>query len=273
MGTAAQEVAPLRLVTFSSDYGPTDEYVGVCHLVITRIAPDCRVVDLAHGIKGIRAGATILAQSVVHAPEGSVHLAVVDPGVGTDRRGLAIVCRRGDVLVGPDNGLLPPAADVLGGAADVYELTEPRYRLEPVSSTFHGRDVFAPAAAHLATGVRAAELGDGVDVDALVRLPGSLVGVSPGRLESDVTRTDWYGNLQLAATGDDLARACLGPVATVGCEAGEFTARVGRTFADAEPGELVVYVDSGDHVAIASNGGSARERLQDPERVVVTAKT
>jgi S-adenosylmethionine hydrolase len=130
----------------------------------------------------------------------------------------------------------------------VHELTDPRYRLEPLSSTFHGRDLFAPAAAYLATDVQAAELGDELDPDSLVRLPGPVTNVSGGRFESDVTRVDWYGNLQLAATG-------------------------GSTFADAEPGELVVYVDSGGHVAVARNGGSARELLQDPERVVVTAKT
>lgn len=231
------------------------------------------MVDLAHGIRGISAGSTILAQSVVQAREGSIHLAVVDPGVGTERRGVAVVSERGDVLVGPDNGLLTPAADALGGVSAVHELTDPRYRLEPLSSTFHGRDLFAPAAAYLATDVPPAELGDELDPDSLVRLPGPVTNVSRARLESDVTRVDWYGNLQLAATGDDLAKASLGPRATVACDAGEFAATVGSTFADAEPGELVVYVDSGGHVAVARNVGSARELLQDPDRVVVTAKT
>ncbi len=194
---------------------------------------------------------------------------MVDPGVGTERRGVAIVCGRGDVLVGPDNGLLPPAADALGGVSAAYELTDPRYRLEPVSSTFHGRDVFAPAAAHLASEVQASELGPALEPEGLVRLPAPATVVSSGRLESDVTRVDWYGNLQLAATDDDLARASLGSEAQVS----EFVVVVGRTFADAEPGGLVVYVDSGGHVAIARNGGSARDLLQDPERVVVTAKT
>jgi hypothetical protein len=245
----------------------------VCHLVIAQIAPQARVVDIAHGIRGIRAGSVVLAQSVGEAPDESVHLAVVDPGAGTTRRPVVVVAGRGDLLVGPDNGLLPPAADALGGAVGAFELTDPRYRRETVSATFHGRDVFAPAAAYLSLGVRADDLGPEVGVGSLVRLPAPFVTVGEGVLEADVARVDWYGNLQLAATGDDLEVAHLGDRVVITSAAGSFDATSGRTFADAAQGELVVYVDSGGHVAVALNGGSARERLQDPERVTITGNS
>lgn len=227
------------------------------------------MIDLAHGIKGVRAGSVILAQSVIAAPDGTVHLAVVDPGVGTERRGAAVTTERGDVLVGPDNGLLPPAAEALGGASGAFELADRRYRRDPMSSTFHGRDLFAPAAAFLCVGLAAEELGPAIDPSDLVRLPVSETLVSSGVLEADVARVDWYGNLQLAADERDLMAAELGG----GVDVSGSPAVVGRTFADAEPGGLVVYVDSGGHVAIACNGGSARERLQDPERVTLKRKT
>jgi S-adenosyl-L-methionine hydrolase (adenosine-forming) len=227
------------------------------------------VVDLAHGIRGVRAGSVVLRQSVVAAPDGAVHLAVVDPGVGTERRGVAVTTERGDVLVGPDNGLLPPAADALGGASGAFELTDPRYRRRPVSSTFHGRDICAPAAAFLCVGVSAEELGPAIDPSELVRVPETRTIVTSGCLEADVARIDWYGNLQLLATEKDLASAELG----VRADISGVPVVVGRTFADAEPGGLVVYVDSSGHVAIARNGGSARELLQGPERVTLKRKT
>jgi S-adenosyl-L-methionine hydrolase (adenosine-forming) len=233
----------------------------VCHLVIARIAPDVRVIDLAHGIRTVRAGGAVLAQSVPFAPSGSVHLAVVDSGVGTSRRGIVIETADGSRLVGPDNGLLIAAADVLGGVVEAFEIT--RYHLEPVSQTFHGRDVFAPAAAHVALGVSPDEFGP--PVDALVRLPAPFVEISPDRIASDVLRSDHFGNLQLAVTELPFEGAV-----EIVCDAGTFDAIVGRTFAD---GDLVVMIDSGGHVAIARNGGSARDLLQDPERLTIRGKS
>jgi S-adenosylmethionine hydrolase len=257
------------LLTFSSDYGPTDEYVGVCHLVIAGIAPDTRVIDLVHGIRGIRAGATLLRQALPFAPTG-IHLAIVDPGVGTDRRAVVVGTSSGALLVGPDNGLLTPAADVLGGATQAFELENAGYRLSPVSATFHGRDIFAPAAAHLSLGVPPESFGPTVDVATLVRLPEPRVEVSNGRLVADVLRTDWYGNLQLAARDVDLVEAKFAERVRVSGKGEPLEARLGRTFADAGPGELVVYLDSGGHVAVARNGGSARDMLGDPEIVTIT---
>jgi S-adenosylmethionine hydrolase len=182
--------------------------------------------------------------------------------VGTSRRGIVIETGDGSRLVGPDNGLLPPAADVVGGVSAAFELTEPRYQLDPVSSTFHGRDIFAPAAAHLALGVAARSFGP--PVDDLVVLPAAFAQIADDHIESDVLRSDHFGSLQLAATELPFD----GPVEIV-CDAGRFDAVVGRTFQD---GDLVVFADSGGHLAIARNGGSARELLQDPDRVTLKAK-
>jgi S-adenosylmethionine hydrolase len=259
----------MALITFSSDYGPFDHYVGVCHGVIVGIAPVVRIIDLTHGLRGVAHGGVVLAQSLPFVPTG-VHLAIVDPGVGTDRRGVVVVAADGSMLVGPDNGLLPPAADALGGVSAAFELTNPELRLENVSATFHGRDVFAPAAAHLASGVPPEEFGPAVRD--LVRVDPPAVDASPGRLTADIVFFDWYGNVELAATAADLARAGLRGRVVVSCAAGEFDAAVGRTFADAPDDGLVVYVASGGRVAIARAGASAREVLQDPAEVTLTAK-
>lgn len=258
-----------ELVSFSSDYGSASPYVGICHLVIARIAPDVRVVDVAHTLRGIRGGAAVLERSLPYAP-GAVHLAIVDPGVGTARRPVAVRSADGSTLVGPDNGLLIGAAEALGGVTEAFELVDPAYRLAPVSATFHGRDVFAPAAAHLATGVPASDLGPRVDAADLVTLPPPYVAVAPGELDSDVLWTDDFGNLVLAATVGDLERSALSGTVAVEAGATVATARVGRTFADAAPGELVVYVDSAGRVAVARNGASAGEALGDPGRLRIT---
>lgn len=256
-----------RLITFTSDYGPADEFVGVCHAVIAAIAPRVRVIDFAHGVRGIRAGAAALAQSAPYAPAGAVHLAVVDPGVGTDRKCVALATGSGARLVGPDNGLLIDAADALGGCTAAYELRTGKYRLQPVSATFHGRDVFAPAAAHLALGVEPSALGPEIDRATLVRLREARVRAARGRLEADVLRADWFGNLQLAATVIELEAAALGKRSRVRAGRRSFEAVVGTSYADAPAGELVVLIDSGGHVCIAANGESAAERLGRPGAV------
>ena len=149
-------------ITFLSDFGLKDDFVGTCHGVIKRIAPEAQIIDITHGIEpqAVLQGALVLASTLPYMPEG-VHLAVVDPGVGGDRRALALRDASGRLYVGPDNGLLVPAAEKLGGIDGAWQLTNSDYMLEPVSATFHGRDVFSPAAAHLAPGVDPAELGPG----------------------------------------------------------------------------------------------------------------
>lgn len=257
------------LITFTSDYPPADEFVGVCHSVIARIAPRVRVVDLAHGLRGIRAGAAALAKSVAFAPARAVHLAIVDPGVGTDRLPIVVTTASGAVLVGPDNGLLLDASDELGGATAAFELASERYRLQPVSSTFHGRDVFAPAAAFIASGVAPSELGPAVALPELIRLPEPQIEWEPGCITSEVLRADGYGNIQLAARSEHLSQAALdGPIILRTAE-GEWPAIIGRTFADAPDGGLVLLPDSVGHLAIAVNGGSAWSLLGRPGLVTV----
>lgn len=250
-------------ISFTTDYGRADGFVASCHGVIARIAPHARVLDVTHEVPAgdIRRGAVVLADTVGYLPP-AVHLAVVDPGVGTERRGLAVVAP-GGVLVGPDNGLLLAAADALGGVREVFELAEPAYRLGEVSATFHGRDVFAPAAAHLAHGVRPAELGPALSPDGLVRLPTPVCAVKPGRLEAEVLTVDHFGNVALAAGRDALRGSGLrhGETVALRWADGVAAALLASTFGDVPPGELVVLVDSAGRVALACHGGSAADRL------------
>jgi S-adenosyl-L-methionine hydrolase (adenosine-forming) len=240
-----------RWVSFTTDYGTLDGFVAAVKGVIAGIAPDVMVIDVTHQVpaQDVRRGAAVLAQTAPWLPP-AVHLAVVDPGVGTRRRGIAVVAARG-VLVGPDNGLLLPAADALGGLTAAYELADPAYRLAEVSATFHGRDVFAPAAAHLCLGLDPARLGPPVTDP--VRLPEPTVHIGPGWVRAEVLSVDGFGNVQLAAT--ELG----GLTGTVRVQGRPAT--VGRTFGDVPAGELVVLADSAGHVAVAVNRGSAAARL------------
>jgi hypothetical protein len=261
LGASAQEVAlRYRLCTFLSDYGTSDEFVGVCHAVFARIAPEVRIIDVAHGVRGLRACAAVLEQALPYAPE-AVHLAVCDPGVGTERRGLVLETALGP-LVGPDNGLLLPAAARLGGVVRAFELRAPEYRLDDVSATFHGRDVFAPAAAHLALGVAPSAFGP--PATGLVELAPARVESGEGWLEADVLRAEGFGNVQLAARAEHLSG--LGSRVRVG----DLEASVVRTFADIAPGELAVLVDSAGQLSVAVNQGSAWERLNRPSVVRLT---
>jgi len=246
-------------ISFTTDYGIDDGFVGVCEGVIARIAAGTRVIHLSHTVppQDVRRGAAVLAQAVPYLPP-AVHLAVVDPGVGTNRRGVVVVAAQG-VLVGPDNGLLVPAAEALGGVRAAYELAEPTYRLPTVSATFHGRDVFAPAAAHLAAGVPPDRFGPTADPKTLVRLPEPETFVEQGKLSTEIRYIDTFGNIQLAATGTDLTASGATPGTTthVNLNGHSVTATVGRTFADAIMDGLIVYVDSSDRIALAINSGSA----------------
>jgi S-adenosylmethionine hydrolase len=238
-------------ISFTTDYGLSDGFVAACHGVIARVAPAVRVIDVTHQVPpaDVSRGAAVLAQTVPHLPP-AVHLAVVDPGVGTARRGVAIEAARG-LLVGPDNGLLPPAAQALGGIRRAVVLDQVGWFADSVSATFHGRDIFAPVAARLAAGGDLGAAGTGIDPATLVRLPEPVVVVGDGWLEAEVATVDRFGNVQLAASGETLDR--LGELLRIG---GVIAQRV-VTFGDAAPGALVVYVDSAGRVAIAINGGRA----------------
>ncbi len=248
-------------VSFTTDYGTSDGFVAACKGVIAGIAQRVRVLDVTHDIdpQDIRRGATVLAQTVGYLPP-SVHLGVVDPGVGTDRRAVVVVTRS-SMLVGPDNGLLLPAADALGGVVAAYELAEPRFQLPVVSSTFHGRDIFAPAAAHLATGVPPAEFGPAVPD--LVRLPEPRTILTESLLTSEIIGVDRFGNLQLAATAAELAAfgVAEGDRVRVRHHRSTVDGHVAGTFGDVPFGTLLVHVDSAGQVSLAVNGGSAAEAL------------
>jgi S-adenosyl-L-methionine hydrolase (adenosine-forming) len=246
-------------ITFLSDFGLKDDFVGVCKGVIKRIAHDVEIVDITHGIpaQAVTEGALVLARAVPYMPPG-VHLAVVDPGVGSDRRGVAIRTTDGRVYVGPDNGLLSLAAPASAVEA-VRSLTNTRYHLERVSRTFHSRDIFSPAAAHLASGVELGELGEEVDPATLVRieLPKAAAGLSG--LRATVLTIDRFGNLELNLARADIDAAGLSPGDRVELlfPVHSYYAIVANAFADAKVGELILYEDSYGHWAIAINGGSA----------------
>jgi S-adenosylmethionine hydrolase len=242
------------MISFTTDYGLSDGFVAACHGVLARLAPTTRVLDITHLIPpgDIRRGAAILAQTVPSLPVG-VHLAVVDPGVGTSRRPVALATRDGSHLVGPDNGLLLPAAEALGGPAIAVHLTNPEWFAPRISSTFHGRDIFAPVAARLATGALLRDAGP--EIDDLVTLPPLHVEYTPGRLSADVLTVDHFGNVQLAAP------AALLSTVPADVHVNDIPARHTSTFAEAEPHALVVLADSAGYVAVAVNGGDAATRL------------
>lgn len=246
-------------ISFTTDYGIDDGFVAACAGVIGRIAPGVRVIDVTHTVppQDVRRGAVVLARTVPYLPP-AVHLAVVDPGVGTARRGLVVVAA-GGLLVGPDNGLLLPAAEALGGVVGAFELADSGYRLPVVAPTFHGRDVFAPAAAHLASGVPAQRLGPPVDPATLVRLAAPAARLTGGGLETEVLAVDRFGNVQLAAGAADLAALELRPGGPVRLRLGRRSvpATLASTFADVAEGGLLVHVDSAGLVELAVNHGSA----------------
>jgi S-adenosylmethionine hydrolase len=254
------------VITFLSDYGLLDEFVGVCHGVMARRCPSARVIDLTHSIPrhDVRSGAIVLRSALPFLPAG-VHLAVVDPGVGRHaRRAIAIRTVEHDhVLVGPDNGLLMPAAERLAGVAEAVDIGESPERLEPVSRTFHGRDIFAPVAAALAADEPLVSVGEPLAVAQLRRIGLPSAQVDGGVLTVHVLRGDTFGNLILDATNEQLLAlgAAPGDVLTLSHAGAVRKVRYAATFAEVTPGELLIYEDATRMVALAVNRGSAAEML------------
>ncbi|MFU8850524.1 SAM hydrolase/SAM-dependent halogenase family protein [Micromonospora sp. SL1-18] len=268
-------------ISLTTDYGLADGFVAACHGVLARLAPSARVIDVTHLVPpaDVRRGAAVLAQTVPYLPVG-VHVGVVDPGVGTSRRGIGLATP-GGLLVGPDNGLLLDAAEALGGITEAVELTNPAWLAPAVSRTFHGRDVFAPVAARLALGAPLAEAGPAVEPATLVRLPAPVIRTEPDGFAAEVLTVDHFGNVQLAAPAGLLDGfpeqvRVVGPAdrqlhlgasdatprpEAVGEAVGGAVAVRGGTFDDAPAGELVVYADSAGLVAVAVNTGRAADRL------------
>jgi S-adenosylmethionine hydrolase len=248
-----------RPIVFMSDYGFRDEFAGVCRAVIAGIAPSAPIVDLTHSVpqKDILAGALTLARSAPFFPSDSVVLGVVDPGVGTDRRPMVVGTGRGPLLVGPDNGLFSLAWEVLGGAQRAVEITASNLVLPATSATFHGRDVFAPIAAHLAAGTELSSVGPDIPPDDLVRIAVPAPRLLDDRIEARVMAIDRFGNVELNVRPDHLVAAQVRDEMRVG----PFTLRRARTFGDVGRGELAFLVDSSGWVALVAGGASAAVAL------------
>jgi len=256
------------LVSFLTDFGG-ESAPAVCRGVIWGICPDARILDLNHNVRkfAVRDGAFLLSRAVGYLPVG-VHLAVVDPGVGTPRRPIAIATRRGDRLVGPDNGLLRPAAAVLGGIAEARELTNTDLFLPRISHTFHGRDLFSPTAAHLAAGVPFERVGPAVDEATLVDLVLPEPVARDGGLDTAVLFIDSFGNVRVAGKPEEL-EAVIGPLTpgrplrlTVAATGASVVLPWAATFGEQPEGTSLAYEDADyDGLGIAVNQGSAAERF------------
>lgn len=248
-------------ISFLSDFGHADEFVGVVHSVIRSIVPDVAVIDVTHGIRAhdVRAGALALARSVEYLCPGVV-LGVVDPGVGTDRKAVAIEVGDGaSVLVGPDNGLLASAVAMVGGASRAVELSNHEYQLPKLGSTFDGRDIFAPAAAHIASGVDLSDFGRAIDPASL--MPGLLpvIGIEDDALLVEVLWIDHFGNVQLNVSDDDLAD--WGDPFELGVDDLRITIARRNAYRHIGTGEVGALIDSSGLISLAVNGGSAADQL------------
>jgi S-adenosylmethionine hydrolase len=259
-------VTRFRYLSFLTDYGLEDGFVAACHGVAARIAPHADIIDVTHLVPpgDIRRGAAVLAQTVPYLP-AAVHVAVVDPGVGTPRRGVAVAA--GDsVFVGPDNGLLSWAITASGGAARAFSLTNRQLWLDQVTATFHGRDIFIPVAAHLTADADLTEAGDEIDCGDLVTLAEPERLVHDSTAAGEVLTVDRFGNIQLTITASDAGFIGVSPgdavLVTYGRQ--QLTLPYRATFGAVPPGEIVCFSDSAGLVSIAVNGGDAAQRLGLP---------
>ncbi len=254
------------VITLTTDFDQMDGYVGAMKGVILSICPRAELVDITHQIRpqAVQQAAYVLSTVVTYYPPGTVHLVVVDPGVGSERRPVAVQTERA-TYVGPDNGVLSLALD-LAPARQAVHLTEPRYRLSPVSATFHGRDVFAPAAAHLACGVAVEEMGKTFPVSDLASLPVPKPEPQPdGGWQGAILHIDHFGNLITNF------RPCPHHYGLRVGAGGRWLEQISATFSDVAPGELVAYAGSSGYLEIAVREGSAADQLAldvgDPVRI------
>ena len=253
------------IVTLLTDYGRDDDFAGVCHGVIRTIHPEAEIVDITHGIEryAVRQGAIVLRNTLPYMPPG-VHVAVVDPQVGSERRALALRTGEGRLLVGPDNGLLSLGWERFGGVDLAVDVTRSQHRLEPASATFHGRDLFAPVAAHLAAGAELADAGDPLDPDELERVVLPEPRQDDGALVAHALVIDHFGNVSLNVDHDQLTASGLTLGAEVELETGgeRFLATYAQTFVDVSAGELLIYEDAYRTLAVAINRGDAAAGLR-----------
>jgi S-adenosylmethionine hydrolase len=251
-------------ISFLSDFGLTDEFVGVVHGVLAKLAPESRVIDIGPGTPpgDIKAAALSLTRAIQYLPEGVV-MVVVDPGVGSDRKALAVETEWG-YFIGPDNGVLSPAVAMVGGAQRVVSIDNPEARIPSPGATFHGRDVFAPAAALLASGEAVIEdLGPEVPPDQVQPMLLPLPEIDGGLVTGEAWWVDRFGNVETNIGPDDLAAIGLTPGATVTMKIGASLHSVQwvASYSEVEPGETLIHVDSAGLIAVAVRDGAADEEL------------
>lgn len=265
----------IKPISFLSDFGHDDEFVGVVHGVIARIAPEVRVIDVGHNFPrgDVRAGALALVRSIQYLPQG-VALAVVDPGVGTARRPIAARTDWG-VMIGPDNGLLAPAVAMVGGADLIVAIENTELRLPAEGATFDGRDVFGPAAAVIAAGqADIVDLGSEVDPGTVIPLMVPLVEHDADQVVGEVLWVDHFGNAQLNVTPADLRRIGVdqGSDVVLRVGAAEFGLTLVGAYGDVPPGEGLLHVDSYGQIAIAVRAGRADELFPIATGTAVTLR-
>jgi S-adenosylmethionine hydrolase len=254
-----------RAIVFLSDFGYRNEWVGICHAVINRISPQSPIIDLSHGVPplDVRGGAVLLVDSLPYMSEDAVVLAIVDPSVGRDRD-VALESKEGRLIVGPDNGLLSPAAAALGGVSRAVEITSPDVVLTPISPSFHARDVLAPAAGHLAAGADLETLGPAIDPATLAEFKIPEPTVERGKIECEVLDLNRFGNVLLNVRKAQLAEAGLDDAGAIQVDAtsGSGRARYVSTYADVEAGNWGVIVDPREWLlVIRGNPANAAEGL------------
>lgn len=252
------------ILSLLTDYGDVDDFVGVCHGVIRRIHPSASIIDLTHGVPrhDIRHGAVVLRNALPFLPAG-VHVGVVDPEVGSERRAIAVRCHDGRLLVGPDNGLLSLAWERFGGVVEAVDVSRSRHRLEPVSASFHGRDLFSPVAAHLAAGAELVEAGDRLDPEELAMLELPRPRIEAAGVTAHALLIDSFGNVGLDVRHDELhgIGLALGRAAVVEAGGVRREATFVRSFADVPAGGMLVYEDAYRSLAVAVNRGNAAVTL------------
>lgn len=260
-------------ISFLSDFGHHDEFVGVVHGVLAKLAPRSRVIDIGHGFPrgNVKAAALALTRAIQYLPEG-VCLAVVDPGVGTDRKAIAAETSWG-TFIGPDNGLLSPAVAIVGGATRIVSIENSEARIPSPGQTFHGRDVFAPAAALIASGEAAFdELGPEVTGEEIVPLLLPLTETEGSVISGEAWWVDTFGNVQTNVAPEDLGRLGVNPGDTVTVKVGSTLHSVPwvSSYGDVDEGETLIHVDSVGLLALAVRGGRADEELNLAEGVAVS---
>jgi len=251
------------IICFVSDFGTDDTWVGVCHAVIIRACPHARVVDLGHHVPAfdIRKGAATAAAGVYQLPD-AIHLVVVDPGVGEGRRDVCLVTRRGAILIGPDNGVLIPAANRAGGIGTAIVLDQGKIDFRAPLATFHARDVLAPAAAALACGVEPDSLGDPIDPAELAAAPFEECRVEGPFVVGEVLEADRFGSLRFNVSAERMDSLGLkGAMLEIALGHNSLSVPMGKTYADVAEGDAVALVDSSGWLTLAINRGDARDRF------------